>query len=300
MALNMMVSRITAPVSSLIGMWDQFQEVTISFERLGDVLDAEPEEPDPTKKLVLPVVTGSIKFDGVTFCYSATSNTNALQNVSFEAAPGQLVAIVGRSGSGKTTLLRLIQGLYPPTDGRVFVDGHDLQYLSLPHLRPQIGVVSQQEYLFKGTVRETIAFNNPDAPIEEIINAAKLAGIDEFIGSLPAGYETILSEAGSNLSGGQRQRLAIARALLAQSRILLLDEPTSFLDAESERKIQDNLSRIRHDRTILVVAHRISTIKDADLILVMDDGALVERGNHGSLMSERGLYYYLTSQQLNV
>ena len=300
MALNMMVSRVSGPVGSLIGMWDQFQEVTISFERLGDVLDAEPEEPEPAKKLVLPGVAGSIKFDSVTFRYSATGNTNALQNVTFEAAPGQFIAIVGRSGSGKSTLLRLIQGLYVPTEGRVFVDGHDIQYLSLPHLRSQIGVVSQQEYLFKGTVRETIAFNKPEASTEAIIKAATWAGIDDYISTMPAGYETILSEAGSNLSGGQRQRLAIARALLAEPRILLLDEPTSFLDAESERRIQDSMSRIRHDRTVFVVAHRISTIKDADLILVMDDGAIVERGTHESLMAERGLYYYLTSQQVNV
>jgi ATP-binding cassette subfamily B protein len=159
--------------------------------------------------------------------------------------------------------------------------------------------VSQQEYLFKGTIRETIAFSKPEASTEEIIKAATLAGIHDFINTLPAGYETTLSEGASNLSGGQRQRLAIARALLSQPRILLLDEPTSFLDAESERRIQDSMSSIRHDRTVFVVAHRVSTIREADLILVLDGGAIVERGTHDSLMSERGLYYYLTTQQLS-
>ena len=300
MALNMMVSRVSDPIMRLIGMWHQFQDITISFERLGDVLETEAEEPDPTTKIVVPVITGAVKFEGVTFCYSRQSDTNTLQNISFEVIPGQLVALVGRSGSGKTTMLRLIQGLYLPTSGRVSIDGLDIAHLSFPHFRAQIGVVAQNERLFSGTIRENITFNKPDASTEEVVKAAALAGIHDFINTQPAGYESILSEDGSNLSGGQRQRIAIARALLHQPRILLLDEATSFLDAESERRIQESMEKIREGRTTFVAAHRLSTIKNADLILVLDQGRIVERGTHSSLMSERDLYYYLVSQQVEL
>jgi ATP-binding cassette, subfamily B, bacterial HlyB/CyaB len=210
------------------------------------------------------------------------------------------VAIVGRSGSGKTTISKLVLGLYPSTEGKILIDGYDITSLSLRSLRSQIGVVDQDTFLFGGTIRENIGIAYPSASLEEIIKAAQLAGADEFIQKLPMGYETQIGEGGGMLSGGQRQRLAIARALLGNPRLLILDEATSHLDAESERIIQTNLNSILKNRTTLIIAHRLSTICNADLILVLDKGVLVETGTHNQLMAKRGHYYYLNQQQLQV
>jgi len=209
-----------------------------------------------------------------------------------------MVALVGRSGSGKTTISKLILGLYPPTDGKILIDGFDITNLSLRSLREQIGVVDQDTFVFGGTIRENLSLANPQASIEEIVKAAQLAGIDTVIKNLPLGYETQIGEGGGMLSGGQRQRLAIARALLGDPKLLIFDEATSHLDPESERIIQNNLNKIIQDRTILVIAHRLSTVSRADLILVLDRGRLVESGTHKELMNKRGHYYYLNQQQL--
>jgi ATP-binding cassette subfamily B protein len=208
--------------------------------------------------------------------------------------------VVGRSGSGKTTLSKLILGLYPATDGKILIDNQDVTSIALKSLRSQIGVVDQDTFLFGGTIRENISIAHPESTLEEIITVAQLAGADEFIKFMPMGYETQIGEGGGMLSGGQRQRLAIARALLGNPRLLILDEATSHLDAESERIIQKNLQKILKGRTSLIIAHRLSTVRHADLILVLDRGILVEQGTHEELIAKRGNYYYLNQQQLSV
>jgi ATP-binding cassette subfamily B protein len=223
-----------------------------------------------------------------------------LENLSFDVKAGQTVALVGRSGSGKTTISKLILGLYPTTDGKVLIDGQDINSILLRSLRSQIGVVDQDTFLFGGTIRENITLGQPSATLEEIIEAARQAGADLFIKKLPMGYETKIGEGGGMLSGGQRQRIAIARALLGNPQLLVFDEATSHLDAESERIIQNNLTNIRKNRTTVIIAHRLSTVRNADLILVLDKGILVEKGTHEELMGKRGQYFYLNQQQLDV
>ncbi|MEM9816471.1 MAG: peptidase domain-containing ABC transporter, partial [Cyanobacteria bacterium P01_D01_bin.6] len=298
-AFNMLLGNVIGPFQRLTVLWNQFQEVVIAVERINDVLDAEPEENWLTDvRQGLPPLRGHIQFDQVTFRYHPDSDTNVLENLSFEVQPGQMVALVGRSGSGKTTISKLLLGLYPPTDGRILVDGYDLSTLAMQSLRQQIGVVDQDTFLFGSTIRENISLGHPDLSLDAVVEAATLAGADEFIRQLPMSYETQIGEGGGMLSGGQRQRLAIARALLGDPKLLILDEATSHLDAESERIIQRNLNQILRDRTTLVIAHRLSTIRNADLILVLDRGILVESGTHAALMASRGQYYYLNQQQL--
>ncbi len=300
-AFNMLLGNVISPFQRLIVLWNQLQEVMIAVERINDVIDTEPEEDLQNQvRQFLPLIHGHICFEQVTFRYHPESDVNVLENVSFEVQPGQMVAIVGRSGSGKTTISKLVLGLYPPTEGKILIDGYDVTSLSLRSLRSQIGIVDQDTFLFGGTIRENISVAYPSASLEEIMEAAKLAGADEFIQKLPMGYETQIGEGGGMLSGGQRQRLAIARALLGNPRLLILDEATSHLDAESERIIQTNLNTILKARTTLIIAHRLSTIRNADLILVLDKGILVESGTHNQLMAKRGHYYYLNQQQLQV
>lgn len=299
-AFNMLLGNVISPFKRLSMVWNDFQEIFISAERLNDVLEAEPEE-DLLLKPRKPIsrLRGYIRFDNVTFRYHLESEKNVLENLSFEIHPEQMVAVVGRSGSGKTTLSKLILGLYPPTNGKVIIDGHDVSKISLKSLRRQIGVVDQDTFLFGGTIRENISLAYPEASLEEIIEAANLAGADEFIQQLPMGYETQIGEGGGMLSGGQRQRLAIARALLGNPRFLIFDEATSSLDAESERIIQNNLKTILKGRTSLIIAHRLSTVRNADLLLVLDQGVLVESGTHDELIAKKGHYYYLNQQQLS-
>ncbi|QIR39655.1 ATP-binding cassette domain-containing protein [Tolypothrix sp. PCC 7910] len=298
-AFNMLLGNVIRPFQRLAVLWNQLQEVMISSERINDVLETEPEEDlQASPKQFLPRLRGYIRFDHVTFRYHPESELNVLENISFEVKPEQTVALVGRSGSGKTTLSKLILGLYPATEGKVLIDNYDLKSVALKSLRSQIGVVDQDTFLFGGTIRENISIAHPESTLEEIIEAASLAGADEFIQQLPMGYETPIGEGGGLLSGGQRQRLAIARALLGNPALLLLDEATSHLDAESERIIQNNLKTITQGRTTLIIAHRLSTICNADLILVLDKGALVESGNHEQLIKSKGYYYYLNQQQL--
>ncbi|MEL6458524.1 MAG: peptidase domain-containing ABC transporter [Cyanobacteria bacterium J06621_15] len=299
-AFNMLLGNVISPFKRLSLVWNDFQEILISAERLNDVLEAEPEE-DLLAKPRKPIsrLRGYIRFDNVTFRYHPESEKNVLENLNFEIHPEQMIAVVGRSGSGKTTLSKLILGLYPATNGKVIVDGHDVSKISLKSLRRQIGVVDQDTFLFGGTIRENISLAHPEASLEEIVEAARLAGADEFIQQLPMSYETQIGEGGGMLSGGQRQRLAIARALLGNPRFLIFDEATSSLDAESERIIQNNLKTILKGRTSLIIAHRLSTVRNADLLLVLDQGVLVESGTHDELIAKKGHYYYLNQQQLS-
>ena len=300
-AFNMLLGNVIRPFQRLIVLWNDLQEVIIAVERINDVIDAEPEEDlQHQSRQFLPPIRGHIRFEQVTFRYHPESDVNTLENVSFEVQPGQMVALVGRSGSGKTTISKLVLGLYPSTEGKILIDGYDVTSLSLRSLRQQIGVVDQDTFLFGGTIRENITVGHPEATLEDVIEAAKQAGAHQFIKELPMGYETQIGEGGGMLSGGQRQRLAIARALLGNPRLLILDEATSSLDAESERIIQTNLNTILTDRTTLVIAHRLSTVRNADRILVLDKGILIESGTHDELMAKRGHYFYLNQQQLTM
>ncbi|MBD0362131.1 MAG: peptidase domain-containing ABC transporter [Coleofasciculus sp. C3-bin4] len=300
-AFNMLLSTVINPFQRLIVLWNQLQEVIIAVERIEDVIDAEPEEDwEHQTRQNIPPIRGHIRFDRVTFRYHPESEVNTLENLSFEVQPGQTVALVGRSVSGKTTISKLVLGLYPPTEGTILIDGYDVTTISLRSLRQQIGVVDQDTFLFGGTIRENISVGHPEATLDEIIEAAQQAGAHQFIKELQVGYETQIGEGGGMLSGGQRQRLAIARALLGNPRLLILDEATSSLDAESERIIQTNLNKIVKGRTTLIIAHRLSTVRNADLILVLDRGVLVESGTHDELMATRGHYFYLNQQQLSV
>lgn len=299
-AFNMMIGYVIRPILALAQLWDELQEVLISVERLDDIFETEPEEHPQRPMLVMPPIRGAVTLENVTFRYSEEEEQNTLQNLSLEVAAGQTVAIVGRSGSGKSTLVKLLQSLYAPTSGRIWIDGHDIRHVSPQSLRSQMGVVPQECFLFSGTILENITLHRPDFHLEEAIEVAKLAEAHSFIQALPMGYNTKVGERGSTLSGGQRQRVAIARALLGNPRILILDEATSSLDTESERRFQQNLAQISRDRTAFIIAHRLSTVRNADLILVLDRGVLVEQGTHETLMEARGLYYHLAQQQLNL
>ncbi len=299
-AFYSLLGSVTTPILAFIGLWNEIQEAAVSVERLNDVFNARPEQDVEEEGLLqLPPVRGHIVLQNVTFRYFTQSETNALQNVSLEIQPGMTVALVGRSGAGKSTLANLLLGLYQPTGGRVLIDGYDLRRIAVDSLRPQVGVVTQEIFLFSGTIRENIALGKPQASLEVVIGAAALAGAHDFISELPLGYQTVIGERGVGLSGGQRQRLAIARALMSRPRILVLDEATSSLDTESERVIQEHLGRLLEDRTTSIIAPRLSTVRSADLIPVLDRGMIVEQGNHAELMARGGLYHHLASEQIN-
>jgi ATP-binding cassette subfamily B protein len=300
-AFTVLFQSLTGPLARLVGSWQRVQEALNSVERLNDVYESAPESPDaPGENLiVLPRLNGHIRLEEVTFRYDPESR-NVLQNVTLEIHMGQRVAFVGRSGSGKSTLAKLLLGFYAPTSGRVLVDGFDLSDVWLPSLRRQIGVVPQESFLFRGTIRENIVQGKPDAAPADVERTARLADAHEFIARTPLGYETMLEENAANLSGGQRQRIAIARVLLQQPRMLLLDEATSALDNESERRLMQNLEESFSSLTTVLIAHRLSTVRNADLIVVLDHGNIVEQGTHDQLMQRRGLYYVLSTQQLNL
>jgi HlyB family type I secretion system ABC transporter len=300
-AFNMLVGNVISPIKRLISLWNDFQEIRIAIERTDDVINTEVETGLLGEGLItLPPIKGQIRFDNVTFRYNLESEINTIENLSFEIKPGQTIALVGRSGSGKTTISKLLLGLYPPVQGKITIDGHDITKISLKSLRQQTGVVNQDTFLFGGTILENLTIAHPHASPKDIEQAARLAGAAEFIEELPLKYGSQVGEGGGLLSGGQRQRVAIARALLGKPRLLVLDEATSNLDAESERIIQNNLSTILKNQTTVVIAHRLSTVRNADLILVMDRGVLVESGTHQELMARKGQYFHLNQQQLAI
>src|SRR5262252_7899000 len=294
-AFNMLSGRVTTPLAQIVGLVQGYQEAGLSVRMLGQIMNRAPERPANARGL-RPPIEGLVEFERVTFRYSESAPP-ALDDVSLTIPAGSVFGIVGRSGSGKTTLTRLIRAMYPIQLGSVRVDGHDIRELDLPHLRSQVGVVMQQCFLFRGTVRENIAATKPDASLEEIVHAATMTGADEFIKVLPQGYDTLLEEGGTNLSGGQQQRLSIARALLRQPRILILDEATSALDPESEAIVQANLARIAAGRTVIMVSHRLSSLVAADAIVVLDRGRIADYGRHTELLSRCVTYRQLWNQQ---
>jgi subfamily B ATP-binding cassette protein HlyB/CyaB len=296
-AFQMLSGRVIAPILRVVQLWQDFQQVGMSVERLGDLINTKAEPAMSPGKMSLPAIQGAVRMENVRFRYQF-DGPEILRNFSCTIASGTTVGIVGRSGSGKSTLAKLLQRLYIPESGRILVDGIDLQQADPMWLRRQVGVVLQENFLFNGTVRDNIAIHMPGASMAQIVEMATLAGAHDFILELPEAYDTPVGERGTALSGGQRQRIAIARALMANPRILIFDEATSALDYESERIIQDNLGRICKGRTVFIIAHRLSTIRQADTILVLDKGQLAEQGSHSELMARPGIYHHLFSQQL--
>jgi subfamily B ATP-binding cassette protein HlyB/CyaB len=288
-AFNMLASRVATPVMRLAQLWTDFQQTGISVQRLGDVLNARAETSHGNRS-TLPPLTGRIELDRVVFRYRP-DGPEVLRGVDLKVSPGEIIGIVGRSGSGKSTLTKLVQRLYLPEHGRVLIDGVDLAMADTSSLRRQIGVVLQENMLFNRTIRENIALADPGLPMEAVIHAAKLAGAHEFILELAEGYDTMVGEHGATLSGGQRQRIAIARALITNPRILIFDEATSALDYESERIIQNNMKAISKGRTVLVIAHRLSAVRDANRIVVLDRGQIVEQGTHAELLATEAGHY---------
>ena len=297
-AFQMMAGRMIAPVMRLVNMWQYFQQTRVSMERLGDIMNEETEPAFNPGRTTLPSLTGAIALDDVSFRYNPDGK-NILDGMSVKIAPGMKVGIVGRSGSGKSTLTKLIQRLYLPDKGRILVDGVDLAQVEPAWLRRQIGVVLQDSMLFGGTIEENIKIACPNATHEEVVEAARLAGADTFIQELPHGYDTFVGERGSLLSGGQCQRISIARALILDPRIIIFDEATSALDYESEKIIMDNIDVISKGRTMLMIAHRLSTVEGCDAIIVIDHGRIVEAGSHAQLMERQGAYYQLYMAQMN-
>jgi ATP-binding cassette subfamily B protein len=294
-AFQMLSGRVVGPLVQMVSLINEYQQTRIAVRILGEVMNRAPEGRAGAGGL-RPVLQGQISFDNVTFRYPGAS-VNALDRTSFTIAAGAVVGIVGRSGSGKTTLTKLIQGLYPIQEGLVRFDGVDAREIDLAHLRRQIGVVLQENFLFRGTIRENLTITKPDATLEEIVAAAQASGADEFIERLPKGYDTLLEENASNLSGGQKQRLSIARSLLANPNILILDEAASALDPESEAIFIRNLSRIAVGRTVVMISHRLSTLVNAHQILVMQHGQLSDAGRHEELLSRCETYQQLWRQQ---
>jgi len=288
-AFNMLAGRIAQPIMRLAQSWTNFQQTGVSMQRLGDILNTVPENGGGSRAQ-LPPIQGAVAFENVRFRYRPEGQ-DVLRGIDLRIAPGEMIGIVGPSGSGKSTLTRLLQRLHVPDQGRVLIDGIDLTTVDSASLRAQIGVVLQENLLFRRSVRDNIALAAPNAPIERVMQAAITAGAHDFITALPQGYDTLVEEHGSSLSGGQRQRIAIARALIGDPRILILDEATSALDYESERIVHDNMERIRQGRTVIVIAHRLSAVRNADRIVVMAQGEIVEKGDHDSLRALPGGHY---------
>lgn len=294
-AFNMLSGQVTAPVLRLAQLWQDFQQVGISVARLGDILNYPTEVSG--NGINLPPLKGDIEFKNISFRYKPEI-PRVLENVSFNIAAGEIIGVVGRSGSGKSTLTRLLQRLYVPEQGQILIDGHDISLVNPASLRRQIGVVQQENILLNRCIRENIALACPGIAMERIIAASRLAGAHDFISELPEGYDTVVGEQGSGLSGGQRQRIAIARALITDPRILILDEATSALDYESENAIMRNMHNICKNRTVIIIAHRLSTVRMADRIMVMDKGNVAESGTHQELLARPdGIYHYLHQLQ---
>lgn len=295
-AFNMLSNRVTGPLVQLVALIQSYQQTAVAVKMLGQVMNAKAER-DPGAHRTRPPIVGRIDFRGVGFTYPDRPSP-ALDGVDLSVPAGAFIGVVGPSGSGKTTLSRLVQALHLPESGAVLIDGIDTRDIDLTHLRSNIGVVLQESFLFRGTIRDNIAATRSDASFEEVIEAARLAGADEFIQDLPLRYDTPLTEGGSDLSGGQRQRIAIARALLRQPPVLILDEATSALDPDSEAVVQRSLRRIAARCTLLVVSHRLSMVREADRILVMHKGRIVDQGSHRELLMRNELYLRLWQQQM--
>jgi len=296
-AFRIISGYVTQPLLRLSTIWQNIQELRVSFERLADVIDT-PEESDEVdkSKVMLPPLHGEVRFEGLSFRFRP-GQPEVLKDINLEIKAGTFVGIVGQSGSGKSTLMKLLPRLYEPGEGRILIDGYDIAKVELYSLRRQIGIVPQDPLLFSGTVSENIALTNPEASSEEIVRAARLANAHDFIMDLPSGYSTPVGERGASLSGGQRQRVAIARTLLSNPKLLVMDEATSALDYETERKVCDNLLENLDDQTVFFITHRLSTIRQADVIVMLHQGAVVEVGTHEDLMKHRGRYYALYRQQ---
>ncbi|MEH1814838.1 MAG: type I secretion system permease/ATPase [Nostoc sp.] len=294
-AFQMLSGRVTGPLLRLVQLWQNLQQVLLSVDRIGDILNVSPEAELGTG-LVLPPLKGQITFEQVFFRYRPNFEA-ILRGISFSAEPGQFVGIVGRSGSGKSTLSKLLQRLYQIESGRILIDGFDIKSADLASLRQQVSVVLQEDFLFNGSILENITLGSPDITAEQVVEAARLAVAHDFISQLPYGYETNVGERGTALSGGQRQRIALARLFLSQAPILVLDEATSALDSETEQQVLQNLQKISANRTVFLIAHRFAPLKRADLILVLEQGVIAERGTHSQLLQQKGLYWSLYQRQ---
>ncbi len=294
-AFNMLSGRVSGPLVQMVGLINEYQQTALSLKMLGTVMDHPPER-GTAQAGIRPLVTGQMEFSNITFKYDG-SPTPALDRISFKVEEGQMIGIVGRSGSGKTTVTRLIQGIQTPQDGLIRLNGTDIRHVDLSHLRRSIGVVLQDNILFRGTIRDNIAAAKPAATLIEVMEAARLAGAAEFIDRLPMSYDTLVEESATNFSGGQRQRLAIARALITQPRLLIFDEATSALDPDSEVILQQNLAEIGRGRTMVIVSHRLSSLVKADAILVLEQGAMVDFASHSVLLGRCDIYRHLWHQQ---
>ncbi|MBN3963093.1 peptidase domain-containing ABC transporter [Nostoc sp. NMS8] len=295
-AFRIISGYVTSPILRLAQLWQSFQETALSLERLSDIVDTPQEGETDRYNIPLPTIKGAVKYENVSFRFG-TSGPLQLSNVNLEFEPGKFIGIVGQSGSGKSTMMKLLLRLYDTESGRILIDGYDIAKVELYSLRRQIGVVPQETLLFDGSVQENIALTNPDATTEEIIEAAQVACAHEFIMNLPNGYNTRVGERGSALSGGQRQRIAIARSVLQRPKLLVLDEATSALDYPTERQICLNLAKAFKGDTVFFITHRLNTVSNADMIVVMDNSRVIEQGSHQELMATKGHYYYLYQQQ---
>ena len=295
---NLYLVFLVAPILQVVSIGTQITEAIAGLERTQEIMRERPEDQDPNRTVQLHDIVGTVEFENVTFSYDGARDV--LRNISFRSEPGTVTALVGSSGSGKSTTIGLISAFYVPSTGTVRVDGTDLSTVRLDSYRTRLGVVLQESFLFDGTIRENVAFSRPDASEEEVLRACRIARVDEFAESFADKYDTVVGERGVKLSGGQRQRISIARAILAEPRILILDEATSSLDSESEQMIQQGLSYLMQGRTTFVIAHRLSTIRRADQIMVMEQGEIVERGTHAQLYAARGRYYDLYTRQHGV
>jgi subfamily B ATP-binding cassette protein MsbA len=292
---SMFLAMLIAPVFQIVAIGTQLTEAITGLERTREILNEAKEDQDPRRTERLERITGRVEFEDVHFSYEAAKEV--LHGVSFVSEPGTVTALVGPSGSGKSTMIGLVSAFYTPTQGRIVVDGVDLSTVQLSSYRTQLGVVLQETFLFDGSIRENVAYARPDATEAEIMEACRIARVDEFAENFEKKYDTVVGERGVKLSGGQKQRVSIARAILADPRILILDEATSSLDSESEALIQEGLRYLMRGRTTFVIAHRLSTIRRAEQILVVQDGKILERGTHESLYAGRGRYFELYTKQ---